>query len=72
MSVFRRDRDGPDRVNAREAAARTGRRGAAEHDGAVPLVARGADAVGVIGGTENRARAGLPVVDRHGGSGTVT
>ncbi|GAA2542839.1 MULTISPECIES: rhodanese-like domain-containing protein [Streptomyces] len=128
MSVFRRGRAGPGRVTVREAAARTGRRGAAGGGGAVlldvrerherhaghvpravhpplsapaagtglppaararplvvirragnrsrhaaePLVVRGADAVDVIGGTEDRAGAGPPVVGRHGGSGTVT
>lgn len=35
------------------------------------LVARGADAVDVIGGMREWARLGLPVVDRHGASGTV-
>ncbi|CAM5695030.1 rhodanese-like domain-containing protein [Streptomyces griseomycini] len=127
MSVFRRNRGGPGRVSVREAAARTGHRGAAEGGGAAlldvrerherqaghtpravhpplsalaagtglpptararplvvcrtgrrsrhaaePLVVRGADAVDVIGGMEDRARAGLPVVGRPGGSGTVT
>ncbi|MEU9670634.1 rhodanese-like domain-containing protein [Streptomyces bobili] len=35
------------------------------------LVARGAQAVDVIGGMENWARAGLPMVDARGGNGTV-
>ncbi|MFF4506696.1 rhodanese-like domain-containing protein [Streptomyces sp. NPDC001401] len=35
------------------------------------LAARGADAVDVIGGMRDWARLGLPVVDRHGESGTV-
>lgn len=35
------------------------------------LVARGADAVDVIGGMRDWARLGLPVVDRRGESGTV-
>ena len=35
------------------------------------LAARGADAVDVIGGMRDWARQGLPVVDRHGESGTV-
>ncbi|NUR01168.1 MAG: rhodanese-like domain-containing protein [Streptomyces sp.] len=36
------------------------------------LVARGADAVDVIGGMRDWARLGLPVVDGRGESGTVT
>ncbi|GAB2909390.1 rhodanese-like domain-containing protein [Streptomyces heilongjiangensis] len=35
------------------------------------LVARGAQAVDVIGGMSDWARAGLPVVDARGGSGTI-
>ncbi|MER6185854.1 rhodanese-like domain-containing protein [Streptomyces sp. NPDC001652] len=35
------------------------------------LVARGAQAVDVIGGMRDWAGAGLPVVDAHGGNGTV-
>ncbi|ANP50155.1 rhodanese-related sulfurtransferase [Streptomyces griseochromogenes] len=35
------------------------------------LVARGADAVDVIGGMRDWAGAGLPVVDARGGNGTV-
>jgi rhodanese-related sulfurtransferase len=35
------------------------------------LVARGAEAVDVIGGMREWARAGLPVVDGRGGNGTV-
>ncbi|GGI94687.1 sulfurtransferase [Streptomyces brasiliensis] len=35
------------------------------------LVARGADAVDVIGGMRNWSAAGLPVVDSRGGNGTV-
>ncbi|MCD9880769.1 rhodanese-like domain-containing protein [Streptomyces guryensis] len=36
------------------------------------LAARGAEAVDVIGGMRDWARLGLPVVDGHGESGTVT
>lgn len=35
------------------------------------LAARGAEAVDVIGGMRDRAAAGLPVVDAHGGNGSV-
>ncbi|MBN0042784.1 rhodanese-like domain-containing protein [Streptomyces actuosus] len=35
------------------------------------LVARGADAVDVIGGMRDWAAAGLPVVDGRGGTGTI-
>lgn len=35
------------------------------------LVARGSQAVDVIGGMRDWAAAGLPVVDAHGGNGTV-
>jgi rhodanese-related sulfurtransferase len=35
------------------------------------LVALGADAVDVIGGMRDWSAAGLPVVDEHGGNGTI-
>ena len=35
------------------------------------LAARGAEAVDVIGGMRDWAGAGLPVVDSHGGNGTI-
>lgn len=35
------------------------------------LAARGAEAVDVLGGMRDWAGAGLPVVDLHGGDGTV-
>jgi len=132
MSVFRRDRGGPDRTTVQEPAARTGRGDAVDSGGAAelldarephewragpaprdvrlplsapaagaglpaeararppavlrrcgdrsrraaePLLTRvptgGAQAVDVIGGMEDRAGAGLPVVDARGGNGTV-
>jgi rhodanese-related sulfurtransferase len=35
------------------------------------LVARGSEAVDVVGGMRDRAKAGLPVVDAHGRNGTI-
>ncbi|MGY6022634.1 rhodanese-like domain-containing protein [Streptomyces spinosirectus] len=126
MSIFRRGRSGPGRVNAREAAERTGHGTTADGDavlldvrephewqaGHAPravhlplsalaagaglparaqarplvvicrsgnrsqqaaelLVARGAQAVDVIGGMRDWAGEGLPVVDARGRNGTV-
>ncbi|MGC0336021.1 rhodanese-like domain-containing protein [Streptomyces sp. SLBN-8D4] len=127
MSIFRRTRGGPGRVNAQEAAARTGhdnadgggdavlldvresyewqaghapravhlslsalaagaglpadaqarplivicRSGNRSRQAAELLVARGSEAVDVVGGMRDWAKAGLPVVDARGQSGTV-
>ncbi|MFI6654880.1 rhodanese-like domain-containing protein [Streptomyces sp. NPDC050523] len=128
MSIFRRGRSGPGRVNAREAAERTGhgtaaggggdavlldvreshewqaghapravhlplsalaagaglpahaqarplvvicRSGNRSRQAAELLVARGAQAVDVIGGMRDWAGEGLPVVDARGRNGTV-